>query len=218
MKCRNLKILCGMFFLAFCSLFGLSSQVYATDVQCEYDLSNKNINQIDFSDCDLSVFGDSISPISNPLYYTLDFNISSLSRSITGLLCNANNTQGCAIFIRGLSTGSSKSVLNDNIYVYDGSGYGYIYNRYFQRIYFNGDWVTFGSDSSVKIIISDEFFFGFYCPVCEECQQCPAIPENPYDDKLDNIVNAIYICAATLLVIYFFYCIYRIIIKNSGVK
>lgn len=53
------------------------------------------------------------------------------------------------------------------------------------------------------------------CPICEECQQCPAIPDNPYDDKLDNIVKAIYVCAATILVIYFFYCIYRMIIKGG---
>lgn len=55
------------------------------------------------------------------------------------------------------------------------------------------------------------------CPVCEECQVCPAIPENPYDNKLDNITMAIYTCGGILLVLYFFYCIYRIIIRNSGV-
>ena len=54
------------------------------------------------------------------------------------------------------------------------------------------------------------------CPVCEECQVCPAIPENPYDDKFDKIITAIYVCAATILVVYFFYCIYRMIIKSAG--
>lgn len=56
------------------------------------------------------------------------------------------------------------------------------------------------------------------CPVCEECQECPAVSENPYDEKLDNITQAIYVCAAVVLVVYFFYCIYRMLIKNSGVK
>lgn len=55
------------------------------------------------------------------------------------------------------------------------------------------------------------------CPECEVCQICPVIPENPYDDKFDQIIRAIYVCAGTLLVLYFFYCIYRLIIKNSGV-
>lgn len=53
---------------------------------------------------------------------------------------------------------------------------------------------------------------------CPDPEPCPEIPENPYDQKLDNITQAIYIASATLLVIYFFYCIYRLIIKNSGVK
>lgn len=53
---------------------------------------------------------------------------------------------------------------------------------------------------------------------CPECEVCPVIPDNPYDDKFDAIVRAIYVGCATLLVLYFFYCIYRIIIRNSGVK
>lgn len=53
---------------------------------------------------------------------------------------------------------------------------------------------------------------------CPECEVCPVIPDNPYDDKFDAIVRAIYVGCATLLVLYFFYCIYRIIIRNSGVN
>ena len=44
----------------------------------------------------------------------------------------------------------------------------------------------------------------------------PQVSETPYDDKFDKIIQAIYVCAGTMLVIYFFYCIYRMIIK--GVK
>lgn len=39
-----------------------------------------------------------------------------------------------------------------------------------------------------------------------------------YHDDLISINNSIIICGAICLVIYFFYCIYRIIIRNSGVK
>lgn len=39
-----------------------------------------------------------------------------------------------------------------------------------------------------------------------------------YHEDLVAINNSILICAAVCLVIYFFYCIYRMIIKNSGVK
>ena len=37
-----------------------------------------------------------------------------------------------------------------------------------------------------------------------------------YSEQLDGVIPAIYTCGAILLVIYFFYCIYRIIIKTTG--
>lgn len=43
------------------------------------------------------------------------------------------------------------------------------------------------------------------------------IIQGDYHDDLVAINNSILICAAVCLVIYFFYCIYRLIIKNSGV-
>lgn len=42
--------------------------------------------------------------------------------------------------------------------------------------------------------------------------------QGDYHDDLVSINNSILICAAVCLVIYFFYCIYRMIIKNTGVK
>ncbi len=47
---------------------------------------------------------------------------------------------------------------------------------------------------------------------------CPPGTGGNYHEDLVAINNSIMICAATCLVIYFFYCIYRMIIKNSGVK
>lgn len=52
----------------------------------------------------------------------------------------------------------------------------------------------------------------------EPCPVCPVIPDNPYDDKFDKIIVAIYTCGAILLIIYFFYCIYGMIIKSTGGK
>lgn len=37
------------------------------------------------------------------------------------------------------------------------------------------------------------------------------------DEKMDSLIQSLYVLSATLLVLYFFYCIYRLIIKNSGV-
>jgi len=56
------------------------------------------------------------------------------------------------------------------------------------------------------------------CPDPEPCPSCPIVPENPYDNKFDEIKNAIYIIPAVLLLLYFFFCVYNIIIKNSRVK
>ena len=41
--------------------------------------------------------------------------------------------------------------------------------------------------------------------------------QGDYHDDLVSIQKSIIICGAILLVLYFFYCIYRLIIKNSGV-
>ena len=49
------------------------------------------------------------------------------------------------------------------------------------------------------------------CPVCPTC---PEIPDNPYDNKFDEIKQAILIIPATALVIYFFFCIYRMLLKG----
>ena len=37
------------------------------------------------------------------------------------------------------------------------------------------------------------------------------------DAKMDSLIQSLYVLSAVLLVLYFFYCIYRLIIKNSGV-
>ena len=46
----------------------------------------------------------------------------------------------------------------------------------------------------------------------------PEVIQGDYHDDLVSINNSIIICAAVCLVLYFFYCIYRLIIRNSGVK
>ena len=54
------------------------------------------------------------------------------------------------------------------------------------------------------------------CPEPPPVEPCPEIPENPYDSKFDEVTRAIYTCGAILLVLYFFYCIYRMILKSTG--
>ena len=44
------------------------------------------------------------------------------------------------------------------------------------------------------------------------------VTQGDYHNDLVNIQKSIIVCGAILLVLYFFYCIYRLIIKNSGVR
>lgn len=94
---------------------------------------------------------------------------------------------------------------------------GFKYFRFMSINYYSD--IT-DSDFSVTITLTETDPSGDSdCPVCpepEEPEPCPVIPDNPYDEKLDNITLAIYTCGAVVLVIYFFYCIYRMIIKTVG--
>lgn len=51
---------------------------------------------------------------------------------------------------------------------------------------------------------------------CPEVTPCPPIPENPYDNKLDDIKKAIYTSSAVMIMIYFFFIVYKIIVKDGG--
>lgn len=63
---------------------------------------------------------------------------------------------------------------------------------------------------SVNYILTDSY----PSASCPACPTCPEIPENPYDPKFDEIKQAILIIPATALVIYFFFCIYRMLLKG----
>lgn len=47
---------------------------------------------------------------------------------------------------------------------------------------------------------------------CPEIEPCPVIPDYPYEDDLASIKNAILLCGGAILVIYFFYAIYKMIL------
>lgn len=98
-------------------------------------------------------------------------------------------------------------------------------------VFIGGSW---GSGSSLKITLSENNPFGStptgslsitsngtydvtsYSEAVVNVP--PEVIQGDYHDDLISIQQSIYVCGAILLVLYFFYCIYRMIIKNSGVR
>ena len=161
--------------------------------------------------------------------YTFDFN----SLPSWPALCGDNSGLICSDYSYIYVHSSSISCTNKAGVVF--SGLVATYNSYVPVCYdslFRIDSSLFTSSSSIyltggksgtatgsfDVTFSENNPFSDSCPEPEEPEPCPVVPENPYDDKFDNITRAIYVCGAILIMLYFFYCIYRMIIKNSGVN
>lgn len=177
-------------FLAF-SFFGFSvNDVYAVeDLTVSYSAGQTLSSDPMFPDCDKTCYED---------YNYLHIQVSNPDYS------NMSSSQLYARF-----------VLNNYITSFSMNAYldSYIDVSGLYELRYYGNWGTSLTNITFTLI---ESLPSRDCPVCEECQACPVIPDNPYDDKFDKIITAIYVCAATILVVYFFYCIYRMIIKTTG--
>lgn len=196
MKWTPAKIACGMFLLALLSLVGVSTPVFATDysvtLSSSYQTICDNSDQNNPNCADYTIFRfynpDKVYSQYSLQFYIMQNDVCSSTASLTATT----------------SPGSSMSANFESL----------DYNNYSDvcRIDARARNVPAGSDITAILTNKEE---QEPCPECQECQVCPAIPENPYDDKLDAIKVAIYVVAGTILVIYFFYCIYRMIIKGG---
>jgi hypothetical protein len=108
-----------------------------------------------------------------------------------------------------------------------GSGYYTLGNQYSSSTLY--DFTSFPSGAfniqvrsassfnhTITVTLSENNPFSGSSSEPEDCPVCPEIPENPYDNKLDDIKKAIYCCGAILIMLYFFFCIYKIIVKDGG--
>lgn len=212
MKClRTLRRhwICFIFvfsFFLFLSVFGLSQDSYATSYNCSMSFDATANTALSISDF-CSGYDGSFSRI-----YVTDFSGSFTllntvaSPRINFAFCQSSSTGSCAnVYYFDLNPGSDSVGTQ---YSFNFPGISFIsYNNtpIYLRIYryYHYEFTFTISDS-------------FSCPVCEECQVCPVIPENPYDDKFDALTKAIYCCGAILIMLYFFFCIYKIIVKDGG--
>lgn len=199
MKWTPAKIACGMFLLALLSLVGVSTPVFATDPSVTLTSSYQVI-------CENNSQNPSRLPCSDYTILKID-NPNLMYGQITVVYSKLNEQDSCEnVGNVQLTTSNGAQILALNRYSYfsDVSSACAIQVRVRN---------TPSTSDLVATLTNEEEQEP--CPECQECPVCPAIPENPYDDKLDAIKVAIYVVAGTILVIYFFYCIYRMIIKGG---
>lgn len=101
---------------------------------------------------------------------------------------------------------------NLNLLMFAGGSYGYPYTFTLM------DSISSGITPSGTLNIAENGSYDVtqYAQVDVNIQQ--EVVYQDYHEDLVNINHSIIICAATILVLYFFYCIYRMIIKGAGVK
>ena len=195
--------------------FGISSNSFATSVNCTVPTLE---NSTQAFSCDTSSLDDEA-----VWHYRVSSSWTSssliqptISLCISGRSNNGIYSPDCsgAIGFTIYTAGSRTFNFSDFGQIYP---YNYRYNSFVFRDY--GNFSNFTSHFTISsLTITDIDPFNVSCPECEVCQVCPEIPENPYDTKLDNITKAVYTCGAVLIMLYFFFCIYQIIIKHGGSK
>lgn len=189
-------LLCGFF-----SFFGLSSLTYAVD-DVTYTITDSSHNLTDICNNNCSDYQ----------YLVID------TQDNSGIV-----SPFCSIYFSG-KYGSSTNY-GGILYYFPYSTPTSIYtldNRltflslFYNSPLFTNNYSCASSTYSISITLTNDV--GGSSEPCPEPESCPVVPDHPYDDKFDNIEKAIYVCGAILIMLYFFYCIYRMIIKGSGVN
>lgn len=187
----------------FVSLFGISQDSFATSVSCQpsFTYNSSYLVSLISDFCNTSSLDSSVR-----WYYYGDFVYTGSAHPLmfSNNLNGGNSNSPYSSYASGILTSAT---WGNSFYfiITDQKTYR------FRSISIDNDNNSF---SSFNLTISDSF--GSSCPECEVCQTCPEIPENPYDNKLDDIKKAIYCCGAVLIMLYFFFCIYKIIVKDGG--
>lgn len=241
MKCRHFFSFVLVLFLSF--FFGsfiITSDTFASSVNCgdivssftdiTYNSSNHSY-YYSLSSCDTSSLDSSLPWF---YHYSLQFSSNrSSSWSFGFLLGTAHyNSDFDSLFADG-GKGSFSSF--SGVSVSPSFSFGTL-NPHFQNLLFKSNSQVINL-SSFTLSISDSFSSSD-CPVSPSGDisiisngtydvssyatatvDVPAeVIQGDYHDDLVNINQSIIVCGAILLVLYFFYCIYRLIIKNSGVQ
>lgn len=228
--------------LGFLSLFafGISPESYATSVTCSFDDGSQvfsSLQGVSYLPCDFSSLDFTQSSF---YFFVSSYTVSGSSSSgpiiysyslydFDSPFCKTRDSVSCVLspFTYNVTSSSSFSIslpsitfsLNINSSTYDASSV----LRYVG--FCNGFGFSSSSCSRIGINLS---FYGFSITIsdvpfdsgssddCPVCPDVPDIPENSYDNKFDEVTKAIYVCGAVLIMLYFFFCIYKIIVKDGG--
>lgn len=204
---RRVQIYSFVAFLLSCVFcaFGLSSSASAISNSCEFDMYYNSGSSV-LSNLYCPDIFSSLSS-SDPVYLTYDISITSTgSFPSTSYFVGFSNTTEAYYRFNTISNSSNSwhftGVLNL-------PNYSYIY-----YLVFNNPTATFNYRHFI-LTLSDTDPTDTNCPTPPPCPD-PVDPDAPYSNQLSNIEKAIYVCGAVLLVLYFFFCIYKIIVKDGG--
>lgn len=231
---RYIKFLFFSFILSF--FFFLPSDVNAASVSCSGSVSNLEMrtSYSFISNCDFSSLDSS-----SDWFYNLSFSDSSLSpsSSVNSFFCFSVSSLDC--YNAGLVSTSDVTVFlvpnsfwSVPSFSFSDSSSGRFSDFMF---YPRSGFLSYSGSISYSVVVSDSFGGGS-CPdspsgslsitsngsydVSQFAEVVvdvpPSVVSGDYHEDLISIKSGIYTCAAVLLVLYFFYCIYRLIIRTTG--
>ena len=236
MKCRHffsfvLVLFLSLFFGSFITI----NDTFATSVDCGSFNITSDYNSFT---CDTSSLDSSVD-----WYYVFSFDIQGDFSSLTSsnMTVSFGNSQlfppPIGSFVYGVSPPFNRSMisymLSFPVIVTDSRrAISDNQNERLSVVFFgNTTWLDLATTKTYSVVIFDSFGVspsgdisitsnGTYdvSSYATATVDVPAeVIQGDYHDDLISINNSILVCGAILLVLYFFYCIYRLIIKNSGV-